>query len=384
MTTLVLCVDRTNEVGRLADTESPVIGVADIKSLVLDLGVADPEVSAVNALLATLRVTSDLEDDGVEAMPIVVSGSHESMVSADRSIADQLDMLADEFDPESAVLVLDSAQDERVIPIVESRFRVDSVDRVVVRQARDLESTYYLMKQFLADEELRQTVLVPIGITLLVFPALSLLAGTAVAFATITAVIGLFLIYMGVGVEDYVAVISNWVRRSLYSGQVSIVTYAVAIGLLIVGIVAGILGASSIQGQEGPLMVSMQFVYDSVLWGVAAGIVASTGRLLDLVIQEDRIRLTYLNLPFVVLSVGLVLRGFSGYLLAGAGHLSTFRTPVIDYGVVSIDSFELGAGEVLVAYVVGAIIITIAGVRISSYLNELAAWTDEVGTQEAS
>lgn len=384
MTTLVLCVDRTNEVGRLADTESPVIGVDDIKSLVIDLGVADPEVSAVNALLATLRVTNDLEDDGVEAMPIVVSGSHESMVSADRSIADQLDTLADEFDPESAVLVLDSAQDERVIPIVESRFRVDSVDRVVVRQARDLESTYYLLKQFLADEELRQTVLVPIGITLLVFPALSLLAGTAVAFATITAVIGFFLIYMGVGVEDYVTHISNWVRRSLYSGQVSIVTYAVAIGLLIVGIVAGILGASGIQGQEGPLMVSMQFVYDSVLWGVTAGIVASTGRLLDLVIQEDRIRLTYLNLPFVVLSVGLVLRGFSGYLLAGAGHLSTFRTPAIDYGVVSIDSFELGAGEVLVAYVVGAIIITIAGVRISSYLNDLAAWTDEVGPQEAS
>lgn len=384
MTTLVLCVDRTNEVGRLADTESPVIGSEAIRSLVLELGIADPEVSAVNALLATLRVTSDLEEEGVDALPIVVSGSHESMVSADRAIANQLDDLGVEYDPESTVLVLDSAQDERVIPIVESRFRVDSVDRVVVRQARDLESTYYLMKQFLADEELRQTVLVPLGIVLLVFPALSLLAGTAVAFATITAVLGLFLIYMGIGVEDYVTLASNWIQRSLYSGQVSIVTYAVAIGLLIVGVVAGILGTSELQGQEGPLMVSAQFVYDSVLWGVAAGVVASSGRLLDLFIQEERIRLTYLNLPFVVLSVGLVLRGFSGYLLAEAGHIGPAQTPPIDIGVLTVDSIELGAGELLVAYVLTAIIVTLIGVRVASYLSGLATWTDEVSQREVS
>lgn len=384
VTTLVLCVDRTNEVGRLADTESPVIGSEAIRSLVLELGIADPEVSAVNALLATLRVTSDLEEEGVDALPIVVSGSHESMVSADRAIANQLDDLGVEYDPESTVLVLDSAQDERVIPIVESRFRVDSVDRVVVRQARDLESTYYLMKQFLADEELRQTVLVPLGIVLLVFPALSLLAGTAVAFATITAVLGLFLIYMGIGVEDYVTLASNWIQRSLYSGQVSIVTYAVAIGLLIVGVVAGILGTSELQGQEGPLMVSAQFVYDSVLWGVAAGVVASSGRLLDLFIQEERIRLTYLNLPFVVLSVGLVLRGFSGYLLAEAGHIGPAQTPPIDIGVLTVDSIELGAGELLVAYVLTAIIVTLIGVRVASYLSGLATWTDEVSQREVS
>lgn len=383
MTTLVLCVDRTDEVGQLTGSESPVVGAEAIRSLVLDLGIADPEISAVNALMATLRVTRDLESEGEETLPVVVSGSHESVVSADRSIATQLDELDLEHRPTSAVLVLDSAQDERVIPIVESRFRVDSVDRVVVRQARDLESTYYLLKQFLADEELRQTVLVPIGITLLVFPALSLLAGTAVAFAAITAVIGVFLIYMGAGFEEYYARASLWVQRSLYSGQVSIVTYAVALGLLIVGVVAGALGMSELPGQQGALILAMQFIYDSVLWAVGAGIVATTGRLLDLVIQEERIRITYLNLPFVVLGIGLVLRGFSGYLLAGAGHLGPVTTPVIDAGVVSVESVELGAGEILVAYVMGAILITLVGVRIASFLGGRATWADEVGKQEA-
>lgn len=383
MTTLVLCIDRTDEVGQLTGSESPVIGADAIRSLVLELGTADPEVSAVNSLLSTLRIADELEAEGDSALPVVVSGSHDSMVSADRSIASQLDMLSLEHDPTSAVLVLDSAQDERVIPIVESRFRVDSVDRVVVRQARDLESTYYLFKQFMADEELRQTVLVPIGITLLVFPALSLLAGTEIAFATITAVIGLFLLYMGAGFGDHFAHLSGWFRRSLYSGQVSIVTYAVAIGLLIVGLVAGILGTSELGTGESALMVAMQFIYDSVLWAVAAGIVATTGRLLDLVIQEERVRLTYLNLPFVVLGIGLVLRGFSGYLLAGAGHLGVISTPPIDWWVLRIDPVELGAGELLVSYVMAAILITLAGVRIASYLNAMATWSDELGNQEA-
>lgn len=383
MTTLVLCVDRTDEIGHLTGSDTPIVGDQAIRSLVLELGVADPEVSAVNSLLATLRVARELEEEGEDALPVVVSGARESMVQADRSIASQLDDIDLEHAPESAVLVLDSAQDERVIPIVESRFRVDSVDRVVVRQARDLESTYYLLKQFMADEELRQTILVPVGITLLVFPALSLLAGTAVAFATITAVIGLFLIYMGVGVEDYYTRGSEWIRRSLYSGQVSIVTYAVAVGLLIVGMVAGLLGASELESQQGWLMLSMQFVYDSVFWAVGAGIIATTGRLLDLVIQDERIRLTYLNLPFVVLAIGLVLRGFSGYLLAGADLIGPVETPRVDLGILSLDSVDLGAGELLVVYVMAAIIITLVGVRVASYLGSLAEWAEDLGKQEA-
>lgn len=383
MSTLVVCIDRTDEVRRRTGVSTPVVGTDDVRSLVLELGVADPEDSGVNAIFETLRIADELLDEGDDVVPIVVGGSRESIVRADRSIADQLDELKERFDPGSAIVVLDSAEDERVVPIVESRFRVDSVNRVVVRQARDLESTYYLMKQFLGDEELRQTILVPIGITLLVFPALSLVAGSAVALATITAVIGLFLLYKGIGIERYLARLGGWVRRSLYSGQVSIVTYVVAAGLLLVGFVAGVLGANDLGGRPGLLILAMQFLYDSVFWAVGAGLIASSGRLLDLIIQEERVRISYLNIPFLILGVGLVLRGFAGYLLARAELLPPVETPPIHVSVVRIDSFVLSPGERLVAFVLAAIVVSILGVRFATYLNERAPWHEDLGEGES-
>lgn len=384
MTTLVVCVDRTDEIGRKTGIQTPIVGSDAVRDLVITLGLADPEDSGVNALLETLRIATDLEAEDEAALPVVVSGARDSMVGADRAVAAQLDDLVADLEPEAAIVVIDSAQDERLVPIVESRLRVDSVDRVVVRQARDLESTYYLMKQFLADEELRQTILVPVGITLLVFPALSLVAGSAVALATITAVIGLFLLYKGVGFEDYIARTNAWLRHSLYSGQVSVVTYVVAAGLLVVGFVAGALGASELHPAEGYLLIGMQFVFDSVLWAVGAGLVASAGRILDMVIQEERVRASYLNLPFLILGVGLVFRGFSGYLLSRAELLGPVETPPINVGILSIEPFVLAPGERLVTFVLAAITVAIVGVRIATYLNERAPWYGELADQETS
>jgi len=77
-----------------------------------------------------------------------------------------------------------------VLPIVESRIPVDSVDRVVVRQARDIESTYYLLKQFLADEQLRSTILVPFGVALLLVPALFYWFSAGEAIAGVAGLLG--------------------------------------------------------------------------------------------------------------------------------------------------------------------------------------------------
>ena len=68
---------------------------------------------------------------------------------------------------------------------------------MVVRQARDIESTYYLLKQFLADEELRRTILVPIGVALIAYPVLWMFSSPGIATGAIVAVVGLFLLYKG-------------------------------------------------------------------------------------------------------------------------------------------------------------------------------------------
>ncbi|TYL40276.1 hypothetical protein CV102_01465 [Natronococcus pandeyae] len=366
MTTLVVCLDRTDDVGRKTGLRSPIVGWEAIRALVTDVGLADPEDSGVNSLLETLRVAQNLRDENENVVVAVVSGDRESMVSADRSVARQIDDLMASHDPDSAVVVIDSAEDERLVPIVESRVQVDSVDRVVVRQARDIESTYYLLKQFLADEELRQTVLVPIGLTLLVFPMLATVVGPAEGAAAITTVIGVFLLYKGFNIDEIMTGFAHQVRESLYSGQVSVVTYVVAAGLTLVGLFAGALGVSNLEEPSGILLPAVRFAFDSVPWLAAAGLTASAGRLLDEVIREEPIRSSYLNLPFIVVAVGLVIRGFSAYFLEQQRIIDSVLVPAIEQGVLSIDSFAITAGERLALYVVSAIVVSLVGARVAS------------------
>ncbi|THE65031.1 DUF373 family protein [Salinadaptatus halalkaliphilus] len=369
MTTLVVCLDRTDDVGRKTGLRSPIVGWEAVRALVTDIGLSDPEDSGVNTLLETLRVAQDLRDSDEEAIVAVVSGDRESMVSADRAVARQLDDLIVDHEPDSAVVVIDSAEDERLVPIVESRVQVDSVDRVVVRQARDIESTYYLLKQFLADEELRQTILIPLGLTLLVFPMLAAVRSPAEAAAAITTVIGLFLLYKGFSVDEIMTGVAHKVRESLYSGQVSVVTYVAAAGLTLVGLFAGVLGVSSLEDPQGVVVPATQFAFDAVPWLAMAGLTASAGRLLDEAISEEPIRSSYLNLPFLVVAVGLVVRGFSAYFLEQQGVIEPVAVPAIELGVLSVDPFVITAGERLALFVLTAIVLSLVGARIAASMS---------------
>ncbi|MCU4925335.1 DUF373 family protein [Halobacteria archaeon AArc-dxtr1] len=371
MTTLVVCLDRTDDVGRRTGLRSPVVGWEAVRALVTDVGLADPEDSGVNSLLETLRVAQDLRDEDEEAVVAVVSGDRESMVSADRAVASQIDDLVAEYDPDSAVVVIDSAEDERLVPIVESRVRVDSVDRVVVRQARDIESTYYLLKQFLADEELRQTVLVPIGLTLLVFPMLATLVGPAEGAAAITTVIGLFLLYKGFSLDELTASLAHQVRESLYTGQVSIVTYVVAGGLTLVGLFAGALGVSGLESDQTQniLLPAATFAFEGVPWLAMAALTASAGRLLDEIIRDRPLRASYLNLPFIVVAVGLVVRGFSAYFLETQAVIGSLAIPPVNLGWRTVGDIQVTAGERLALYVTAGIVVSLVGVRIASWLS---------------
>lgn len=369
MSTLVVCVDRNDDIGRKTGLEMPVAGWEAVQALVTDVGLADPEDSSVNCLLEALRVARDLRDEDEKSMVAVISGTADTRVGADRAVAAQLDDLIAEHHPDSTIIVIDSAEDERLVPIVESRVRVDAVDRVVVRQARDIESTYYLLKQFLADEELRQTVLVPTGIALIAFPLLLLQLGLAMATSAIAAVIGLFALYKGLAIGTYFRNLPGEARDALYSGRVSIVTYVVAVGLSLIGVFAGALRAAPMDSTGNVLMTAMAFVFESVPWIAVAALTASMGRLLDEAIRNDSVRNSYLNLPFGVLAVGLVVRGFSAYFLQRAGNIKPVVIPQIMIGQTTIQRLTLDPGTRLAVYVVLGVLVSLIGVRVASYIS---------------
>ncbi|WP_255197081.1 DUF373 family protein [Halorarius litoreus] len=363
MTTLVLCVDRDGGL-----TDEPVVGWEAVRALVTDVGIDDPEDSRVNCLLESLKVARDLRDENEEAIVGVVSGRGDA-ISTDRSVARGVDQLIARYDPDSAIIVVNSAEAERLVPIIESRVRVDAVDRVVVRQSHDIESTYYVLKQFLADEELRSTVLVPLGAALLAFPLLLFLAESiTVAIAVVVAVLGTFLLYKGLGIGDFVATLPGAVRDAFYSGQVSLVTYVIGLGLALVGLFAGAIAVSPL-GNTSVFLTVMQFVFDAVPWLGAAALAASTGRLLDELLGDEGVHGALLNLPFGVVAVGLVVRGFTAYFLERAGEIPALTVPRLTLGALTVDPITLSVWERLALFVVTGVVVSLVGVRFASYLS---------------
>jgi len=356
VTTLVLCVDRSDDIRRTAGLAGPIVGWEAVQSLVTDVGLDDPEDSRVNCLLEALRIARDLRDGEEESVLAVVSGGGDSLVGADRALSAQVDDLIAEYDPDSAVVVIDSANDEQIVPVIESRVRIDSVDRVVVRQAHDIESTYYLLKQFLGDEELRTTVLVPLGAALLFLPILLTQFAPAVALAGLAALLGAVLLYKGLAVDEFLSEVPERVRSALYSGRVSVVTYAVSFGLALVGAFLGALAVTPQVGPESVIVRTMQFVYSAVPWLALAALTASAGRLLDELIGSESVSTPYLNLPFGVVALGLVIRGFAGWFLQRESLLADPQ--LFGYTVV--------AQQRLAAFIVAGIVVSLVGVRVAA------------------
>ena len=338
---LVLCVDLDDDLGRKTGFETPVLGRGSVEQAATALATADPEDSDVNVLFAGLHLYDDIEDEQVEVA--VVTGTAKSDVAANRKVGDEVDtVLASLTTGEDvrALVVTDGAQDESVLPVIRSRVPIDGVRRVVVRQAQSLESMYYTLKQVLSDPETRGTILVPLGILLLIYPiailgdALGLPGST---LGVVSALLGLYLLFRGLGLERTIDRGAERIRQSFYGGRVQLVTYVVGLALLLV---AGFSGAQYVEDLGGVSAVGATF--GAIQWLAAGGVIASLGRITDEYLAGG-FRWRYLNAPFYVLAIALVLYALSGFFLAqvSLSELAAALAGGTFIGVVSTLSFAV-------------------------------------------
>ncbi|MFB6132882.1 MAG: DUF373 family protein [Halanaeroarchaeum sp.] len=318
---LVLCVDLDDDLGRKTGVPTPVIGRNQVEHAAVSLAEADPEDSDVNVLFEGVHLHDTLSsDERVEVA--AVTGVDGSDVAANREVGREVDeVLAtiQSTDQVRIVVVTDGAQDESVVPVIRSRAPIDSVRRVVVRQAQDLESLYYTLKQVMNDPETRGTILVPLGVLLLIYPLAVLaeflgLPGAVLGISS--AMVGLYALFRGLGLEESVDELLSRVREGLYTGRVTLITSVVAAALLVVG---GVRGVSHLTGLQtivnpGPVGVVAALFYGSVRWFAAAALTTSLGQITDEYLS-GRFRWRYLNAPFYVAAIAAVLHAVSAFLL---------------------------------------------------------------------
>ncbi|RQG91847.1 DUF373 family protein [Natrarchaeobius chitinivorans] len=349
---LVLCVDLDDDLGRKTGFSTPVIGRDPVEEAAVALATADPEDSDVNVIFQGLHVYDDLTERDESVEVAVVTGNEEDDVSANREVGDEVDtVLASLSTAEdvTALVITDGAQDESVIPIIRSRVPIDGVRRVVVRQAQNLESMYYTIKQVLDDPETRGTVLIPLGILLLIYPLA--LIGSALelpgfVLGTTSALLGLYLISRGLGLGDRLDSAVERGRRSLYAGRTTLLAYVVAAALVVLGGVSGVNELEAVResavGDAGALATVAALVYGSIQWIAAAGVTTSLGQITDEYIA-DTLEWRYLNAPFYVLSMALVLHAVSAFFLdrVDVTYLATALTAGTLLGIVSTLAFAI-------------------------------------------
>ena len=234
---LVLSIDRDNDVGRKAGVKGPIIGREDVLGAANKLGLADPEDTDFNVLFETVKVFDEMKKDfkGNNVEVAAIAGHEDRGVKSDFEIGRQLDILLKKYKSGGVVLITDGSDDEQVIPLIQTKVPVKSIKRVVVRQADQLESSYFKIKDFIEeslDNPKFSSLIFGLPAVILILLGVFGLAGSRYVLL----LLGAFLVIKWFKLEKHISWASNELRSSLTKRHFA------AFFVYILGALVGILG----------------------------------------------------------------------------------------------------------------------------------------------
>ncbi len=242
---LVLCIDRDNDLYEKVKISGPVIGRKKNLEAATKLALADPEEPDANAMFKAISMYDELlQEYNVEVATL--TGNKNMGFSADKEISEQLERVLAEFHAESCVFISDGGSDEEIMPIVRSRIKIDSVKVLVMKQAKELEQTYFVILEKLKDPYYARLIFGIPALILLVFAISSHLQW---GWQPIAALLGVYLLAKGLGIEEMAA-------RAFHNFDFSVERLS-----LIVYIVAALL-----------FLISLWISYEGYLKAVASGL----------------------------------------------------------------------------------------------------------------
>jgi putative membrane protein len=211
---LILCIDRDSDLEVKAGIKGPIKGRDKLLHAATKLALIDPSESDANVLFAGIKLFDELANKYQNVEVVALTGSENVGVNSDIIISKQLDTVLKDFSADGVVLVSDGAEDEHVLPILESRAKVISLKRVIVKQSEPLESTYYILLDFLkevtSDPKLARLVLGVPGIALILYMVLGINA-----WRVIFGVVGILLVIKGFNLEGTIDKNIESLRESL-------------------------------------------------------------------------------------------------------------------------------------------------------------------------
>ena len=283
--TLVLTVDRDNDLGIKTAIRGPVIGRRQVLTAALKLGIADPEESDTNAMLGALSAHDKLaekkpEEDEVEIA--ILTGDEKVGIRSDRAIAAQLEEVVAQFQPDKAILITDGAEDESVLPIIQSQVRIDHVEKIIVKQSKGIEGTYYYIVKALEDPKWRAKIMIPFGLVLAVFGLGIMLPNEigGLLIGGLPMVTGLYILSKGAGIETTVNKVIQETRENADAAMFSSLLWTATLFSAIFAVAEGWREYSVLADVSSQSIVWLSAVHKALAWIVIAFLTSTAGFML--------------------------------------------------------------------------------------------------------
>lgn len=354
MKTLIICIDRDNDIGEKAGIPSPVLGRDGNLQAAIALGIADPEDSDTNSIFGAIKVYDRLLRGGEDVGIVTVAGDRQVGFESDRRIMQQINVVVKETGAREAIMVTDGAEDESLLGLVQSRINVVGLERITVRQERKIEGLYYFLQKVIEDEKMRKIV-VPLAIILMAWGVSMVFGLEGVMKGFIVFLIGTYLLLKTYHLEGDVTRFFKEASQEVKEGKWSWVFSSFSILIFVIGFFRAIDGLrtdpyyTSTHGDSTVFDISF-FIYiliiiDHLIWWVLGSLwVRESGRFFDAVVasgeDERPTAVTYWDFLRIVIFLAATAVVFK----AGIGIIQFLADP---------DAMDLNTGNSVGLIVLG-------------------------------
>ncbi len=330
---LILAIDVDNDLYRKTRISGPLTGRAQILNGAKELALADPEDPDSNTMFFAVKFYDKMKEDGYTVNVATLTGSELEGYHADREIARQLDLVLESNKSDSCVVVTDGASDQRVLPIIQSRIKINSMQVVTLKQAEKLENTYFTVLEKLKEPHYARIVFGLPAVLLLLF-AISYIMGTG--WILPAGVIGLYLLIKGFGLEE--AFLSSFRGFGFSIDKMSFVFYLSSLLFLVASIFIAYGDFSSTMGITGDTGLAIANAIEGFLIILPISLILYlVGRITDVRSTKHMFRTfrygTYIG---SAITMWVLLYSFTAWLNAQIyfGQLLGFTAVAIIIGVV--------------------------------------------------
>ncbi|MCK4634708.1 MAG: DUF373 family protein [Candidatus Aenigmarchaeota archaeon] len=272
---LVLCIDRDNDVGQKTGLKGPVIGRKNNLEVATKLALADPTDSDSNTIFEAIRTYDNLKKEK-DIEVATITGHRKIGIKSDEEINRQLEKVLKKIKTKKTILVTDGLDDERILPIIQSKLDIISLNRVVMKQSERLEGMYYMVHDFIENPKMSKVVL---GVPALALILYALFGDTG--WRAILGFLGLYLLIKGFKLEDMIVKFLTDVRTTITKRRTSSFFYIVALFVALIGIKSGYDFTQTIAAKD-ILELSAAFINGSIYILFLSSLILMIGKIISL------------------------------------------------------------------------------------------------------